>query len=238
MKKSSKRRTMRYILSCFLAILPNLFLDAPVFAEKITGNVGFEGQEFKFTFRAGRAASDAPNLPDPRDPAIESSIPAPESVPTAVSAIPARAAGGSLTEATSRDIQKDGFQIPDTWGITSAAEDVRTDNRIVFRDITFDLNSSTIKSESYPTLRRLQMIIQSNPGASFLIEGHTDSDGDDASNQQLSVERAEAVKAWLVSSGIDGSRLATQGFGESSPASSNDTAEGRAQNRRVEVVKR
>ncbi|MBP7635787.1 OmpA family protein, partial [Candidatus Ozemobacteraceae bacterium] len=124
------------------------------------------------------------------------------------------------------------------WGLGSAVNDLRQDSRIVFRDITFDLNSATIKPDSYPTLQRLLFLIQSSAESRFLIEGHTDSTGDDATNQQLSVDRAEAVKSWLVNNGIAGERLETVGFGESKPAASNDSEEGRLQNRRVEVVRK
>ena len=72
---------------------------------------------------------------------------------------------------------------------------------------------------------------------SFSVEGHTDSDGDDASNQKLSEERAAAVKNMLVELGIDASRLSTKGFGEGAPLDSNSTSEGRANNRRVEFIK-
>ena len=70
------------------------------------------------------------------------------------------------------------------------------------------------------------------------IEGHTDADGDDAFNQSLSERRAAAVKAHLVAQhAIDATRLDTAGFGESTPVSSNDTPEGKQQNRRVELVR-
>jgi len=216
-----------------------LFLAFSVSAsgEKLSGTVGYEGQEFQFHFRPGRAASDTPTFPDPKDPAIDKALPMPISIPTSASPAPAKSAGGSLTPGLAGQISKDGFQIPADWGFSSIADDIRSNNRIVFRDITFDYDSANLKSESYPTLRKLLMIIQSNSGSRFLIEGHTDSDGDDAANQKLSIDRAESVKTWLVSNGIDSARLATQGFGETKPAESNDTPEGRAQNRRVEVVR-
>ncbi|MEO1630254.1 MAG: OmpA family protein, partial [Bacteroidota bacterium] len=73
---------------------------------------------------------------------------------------------------------------------------------------------------------------------SLLIEGHTDSDGGDASNQTLSEDRAAAVKAYLVDNGIDADRLDTAGYGESEPVADNETPEGKAQNRRVVFSKR
>jgi outer membrane protein OmpA-like peptidoglycan-associated protein len=77
--------------------------------------------------------------------------------------------------------------------------------------------------------------LSANPGQTVRIEGHTDAVGNDAYNQSLSQKRAEAVKEYLVSKGIAGSRIETTGFGESKPVASNDTAEGRAENRRVEL---
>ncbi len=228
---------MKFMAGVSFVLFAFLTFSVCASGEKLKGTIGFEGQEFQFHFRSGRAASDAPELPDPKDPAIDRSLPSPVSIPTSVSPVPMKSAGGTLTPGPAGQISKDGFQVPPDWGVSSAVEDVRSDNRIVFRDITFDLNSANLKSESYPTLRRLLMIIQSNSGSRFLIEGHTDSNGDDATNQQLSIDRAESVKTWLVSNGIEATRLTTQGFGETKPAVSNDTSEGRAQNRRVEVVR-
>lgn len=238
MGNPTQTRTMKFVRVCIPVLLSALFTGSPTFAEKINGTVGFEGQEFRFTFRAGRAASDAPSLPDPKDPALDASIPAPRPMPTAVSIDPPKPAGNALAGGGSPEISKDGFLIPEEWGLGSAVNDLRQDSRIVFRDITFDLNSATIKPESYPTLQRLLFLIQSSAESKFLIEGHTDSTGDDSTNQQLSVDRAEAVKTWLVNSGIAGDRLETVGFGESKPVATNDSEDGRLQNRRVEVVRK
>jgi len=72
----------------------------------------------------------------------------------------------------------------------------------------------------------------------LMIEGHTDSDGSTEHNQVLSQQRAESVKSYLVAAGISSSRLSVEGFGESEPVASNATATGKAQNRRVELVKK
>jgi outer membrane protein OmpA-like peptidoglycan-associated protein len=80
--------------------------------------------------------------------------------------------------------------------------------------------------------------LQANAGANFLIEGHTDSTGDAAHNMDLARRRAEAVKSVLVSQfGIDAARLTTAGLGASKPVASNNTPQGRADNRRVEFVR-
>ena len=78
-------------------------------------------------------------------------------------------------------------------------------------------------------------IFKEYPNAQFSIEGHTDSDGKDATNLKLSEERAAAVKNFLVANGIDGTRLSSKGYGETMPVASNKTKAGKAQNRRVEV---
>ena len=86
-----------------------------------------------------------------------------------------------------------------------------------------------------PVLQAITAILKEYPTAKFSIEGHTDSDGKDASNLKLSQDRAAAVKNYLVENGIDASRLTSEGFGEAKPIDSNKTAKGKANNRRVEV---
>ncbi len=104
--------------------------------------------------------------------------------------------------------------------------------------ILFDVNSATIKPESYGSLKDIADVLQDNTNVRVKIVGHTDSDGDAGLNMTLSKKRAEAVKSALESEfKIDASRLETDGKGASDPVASNNTAEGKAQNRRVEFVK-
>jgi flagellar motor protein MotB len=112
-----------------------------------------------------------------------------------------------------------------------------TDGRIVTHGILFDTGSDVIKPESLPTLKSILALLNDNPGLNFSIEGHTDNQGNRAINQPLSEKRAAAVMVWLVNKGIAPARLRTVGFGDSRPIDSNDTPEGRANNRRVEFVK-
>ncbi len=112
-----------------------------------------------------------------------------------------------------------------------------SEGRFVTRGILFDINRATLKPESMGVINRIAKMMKQHPDLNFNIEGHTDSDGDDASNLELSTQRANAVKEALLTFGIDESRLQTEGKGESVPVSDNTTPEGKANNRRVEFVK-
>jgi outer membrane protein OmpA-like peptidoglycan-associated protein len=109
--------------------------------------------------------------------------------------------------------------------------------RIVTHGITFDTGSDVIKPESGPTLRNILKVLNDDPALRFEVQGHTDSQGSAKVNGPLSERRAAAVKAWLVGQGVDAARLTTKGLGDTKPIDTNDTAEGRANNRRVEFVK-
>jgi len=111
------------------------------------------------------------------------------------------------------------------------------EGRIVTHGILFDTGSDVIKPESGPTLRSILSLLQEDPGLRFSIEGHTDDQGGAKVNGPLSDRRAGAVKTWLVNQGVDTKRLTTKGLGATKPIDTNDTAEGRANNRRVEFVK-
>jgi len=115
---------------------------------------------------------------------------------------------------------------------------VSTEGKIITHGINFDVNKSTIKPYSMGTINEIAKLMKDNPTLNFSVEGHTDSDGDEAANLKLSKERAEAVKTELIKLGIDASRLSTQGWGESKPLDSSDTPEAKANNRRVEFVKK
>lgn len=103
------------------------------------------------------------------------------------------------------------------------------------KTILFNSGKSTFKQETFAVLQSITAILKQYPSANFSIEGHTDSDGKDSANQKLSEDRAGAVKTYLIENGINSSRLTSSGFGESKPMSSNKTAKGKAENRRVEV---
>lgn len=102
--------------------------------------------------------------------------------------------------------------------------------------ILFDFDSASLRPDAERHLDDLRQVIVAYAAAPVRIEGHTDSIAGDDYNQKLSERRADAVAAWLKSRGIPAARLTTVGLGESKPAATNDTGEGRQKNRRVEVV--
>lgn len=103
-------------------------------------------------------------------------------------------------------------------------------------NVEFDFDKSTIKKGYYQDIDNLAQVMKDYPDLSVVIEGHTDSVGTAAYNKKLSQERADAVKKYMVEKGIDANRLKAQGFGKDKPIASNETNEGRQQNRRVEAA--
>lgn len=122
-------------------------------------------------------------------------------------------------------------------GAVPLYDKILTDGRFVTTGIKFDVNRSTLKAESAGTINYVVQMMQDNPDWRFCVEGHTDSDGAENTNQTLSERRAEAVREALIGQGIAADRLTCKGWGESKPVLNNNTPEGKAQNRRVEFVK-
>jgi OOP family OmpA-OmpF porin len=104
------------------------------------------------------------------------------------------------------------------------------------KNIYFDFDKTTLKSESFVELDKVVDFLKRNSSVSIEISGHTDSKGSDSYNENLSQGRSQAVVDYLISQGIDSSRLEAHGYGESKPIDSNDTEAGRANNRRVEFT--
>ncbi len=100
----------------------------------------------------------------------------------------------------------------------------------------FDFDKATLRPEGTTKLDEAVQVMNEHSGIIVNVEGHTDNAGSDAYNQGLSERRAQTVVDYLVSKGIDASRLRPMGYGESRPAESNDTDEGRARNRRVDLI--
>jgi len=126
--------------------------------------------------------------------------------------------------------------------ITTASPDTRnkllTEGKLVTYGIYFDVNKDVVKPESYGTLNDIAKILNEVPDVKVKIVGHTDADGQDTANLDLSKRRAASVKAELAKTfGVNADRLVTDGMGESQPVAPNDTPVNKALNRRVEFIK-
>ena len=126
--------------------------------------------------------------------------------------------------------------------IAVGAPDMRnklmTEGKLITYGIYFDVNKDVVKPESYGTLKEIAAILNEVPDVKVKIVGHTDADGADAANLDLSKRRAASVKNELVKSfGVNGDRLVTDGAGEGQPVAANDTPANKALNRRVELIK-
>ena len=153
-----------------------------------------------------------------------------------------------LPRAISTNSKFDRFRIDDGAGLISniriavGAPDMRnklmTEGKLVTYGIYFDVNKDVIKPESYGTLKEIAKILNEVPDVKVKILGHTDSDGQDAMNLDLSKRRAASVKAELAKSfGVNADRLETDGMGETQPVAPNDSQANKALNRRVEFIK-
>ncbi len=112
------------------------------------------------------------------------------------------------------------------------------EGRVTTRGILFSVDSDRLRPESTPTLEEIGQMLVDHPELRLRIEGHTDNTGDDDHNLDLSKRRARSARQFLIDTyGIDSGRLEAEGFGESKPVDSNDTPEGRQNNRRVELVR-
>ena len=122
--------------------------------------------------------------------------------------------------------------------VITAADTCQTDfnNLLVSENVNFESGSAVIASVSYALLDQMVAISANCPNASISVEGHTDSQGDDAMNLNLSEQRAQAVVSYLSNNGVSGNRLSSIGYGETMPIGDNATADGRAMNRRIEFT--
>lgn len=111
------------------------------------------------------------------------------------------------------------------------------EGKVVLYGILFDYDKATLKQSSDKQLQNVLTLLLEDPGLAMEIQGHTDGDGSEGYNQELSQKRAESVLRFLVLFGIEPSRFKAMGYGESVPVAPNDTDENKAKNRRVELVK-
>jgi outer membrane protein OmpA-like peptidoglycan-associated protein len=117
------------------------------------------------------------------------------------------------------------------------AEQVASTGKVILRGILFDTAKSDIKPESAPVLDEVAAMMKQNAAVRFRIDGHTDNVGSTPANIALSRARAASVKTALITRGVEAARLSSDGFGDAQPVADNATEDGRAQNRRVELVK-
>ncbi|MDH5380566.1 MAG: OmpA family protein [Cyclobacteriaceae bacterium] len=127
---------------------------------------------------------------------------------------------------------KDGGEFP----VDIYLEPIEVGTTVVLKNIYFDFDKTTLKSESFVELNKVVLFLNDNPTLEIELSGHTDSKGSDSYNEQLSQGRAESVVEYLIEQGIDSFRLIPKGYGESKPVATNNTEEGRAENRRVEFT--
>lgn len=124
----------------------------------------------------------------------------------------------------------------DSFAAILADPKASIDKGLAFDAVNFETGSATLTAESREQLEQLGSLLEAYPAVVIRVEGYTDTSGDPATNLKLSRDRAAAVKAALVGGGIAAERIESRGFGQERPVASNATEEGRAQNRRVEVV--
>ena len=124
----------------------------------------------------------------------------------------------------------------DTVKQNQLKEEIETTGKLTVYGINFEINSATIKEESFPTLDEIFNMLKDNEKMQLIINGHTDSQGSAEYNKTLSSNRAESVKTYLVSKGIATNRLDAFGMGEEMPIANNESQLGRAANRRVELI--
>jgi len=114
---------------------------------------------------------------------------------------------------------------------------VMQDGKIVANGIRFDVGKASLRPESMGIINEVADLMEEHSDLKFSIEGHTDSDGDEALNMELSQKRAESVMKEMIQLGIAEDRLQAKGWGESKPLTGNASPEDKATNRRVEFVK-
>lgn len=155
---------------------------------------------------------------------------------TAVGAIIGAAVGGAAGAVIGNYMDKQAAEMKrDLEG--ARVERIGEGIKITFPSgILFETNSSTLETDARDNIQKLAKILNKYEDTNVLIEGHTDSDGSDDYNQKLSERRAAAVSDFARNNGVSSSRIITKGYGESQPVASNESADGKRQNRRVEIA--
>lgn len=155
---------------------------------------------------------------------------------TAVGALIGGAVGGTAGAFIGRKMDRQAAEIKEN---VPGAEVTRAGEGLIVKfpdGILFDFNKTDVKAAGKNNVDKLATSMENNPDTDILIVGHTDNVGSESYNIDLSKRRAQSVKSLLVADGVNGSRLKTDGRGKGEPIADNGSAEGRAQNRRVEIV--
>jgi OOP family OmpA-OmpF porin len=129
------------------------------------------------------------------------------------------------------------IKVADVGADSDLARQLTKHCHVALYGVLFDFNKASLKAESDSVLQRVLAFLQKDPTLELEVQGHTDNVGGDDYNQKLSNARASAVLTWLVQHGVAANRLSFKGYGKTMPVASNDTDEGRARNRRVEIAK-
>lgn len=150
-------------------------------------------------------------------------------------AVVGAAAGAAVGGAVGRRMDKQEQELRQIEGVEVERPSEGEINVRLTSDILFDLDSAGLRPASRETLNELATNFSRYPDNQIIVEGHTDSSGSDAHNQKLSEQRASNVADYLIDRGVTARNVVVYGYGESRPKSSNDSAEGRQLNRRVEI---
>lgn len=145
------------------------------------------------------------------------------------------ATGAAIGAAVGRRMDKQEQELRQIEGVEVSRPSEGEISVRLTNDILFDYNSAALRSASRDTLNELAQNFRQYPDNRIIVEGHTDSTGSDAYNQRLSEQRASNVADYLIDQGVAASAITVYGYGEMRPKASNDTPEGRQQNRRVEI---
>jgi outer membrane protein OmpA-like peptidoglycan-associated protein len=135
-------------------------------------------------------------------------------------------------------VEEEGFKQKLSFGADELKKELDSSGHVAIYGIYFDTSKASLKPESITALDGIVKALIAYPDLKLEIQGHTDNTGTDEINQKLSQQRAEAVRSYLLLFGIDAARLTAVGYGASKPVAANDTEDGKAKNRRVELVKK
>ncbi len=195
-----------------------------------------------FTFACATTGADDPNRKTKRGAAIGAvagaiagAVIGNQGGNNRTGAVVGAAAGAAVGAAVGRRMDKQEQELRQIEGVEVTRPSEGEINVRLTSDVLFDFNSSALRATSRDTLRDLANNFEQYPDNIILVEGHTDSVGTEQYNQRLSEQRAANVADFLIESGVRASNVTVFGFGEARPKSSNETAEGRQLNRRVEI---